>query len=301
VLVALLAFACGTEKLPPPDASSDDETSDPKASDETTSRAEAPEPDSGTTPLKCDVPLFEEDAASEPFSRLSATVVDEDGAPVTGTIVQACGLNVCLQGNTSSEGRAVISGDEEIQKLAFKYGDGLHYAQVALLLSGETSYDLGEQRTVAFPAADPKNRFEAGKTLTSSGARLSLAEGTDTVVDVLSYADPSEHVFVAKAFEPGGFPDAAEGRDFVSLWALGPAKTEFCPPPELSLPNLAELEPKTRVDLLLLVTDVSGRYGRYAEWQVVASGRVDDSGDRIVTDAGRGIPELGLIGVRPRK
>lgn len=277
-LSALLTFACGTEKLPA-----------------------SPEETAGSAPVECDVPHFDDESAAEPFARLSATVVDEDGAPVADTIVQACGLNVCLQGNTSAQGRAVIAGDEDIQKLAFKYGDGLHHAQVALRLSGETSYELGEQRTVTFPSADPKNRFDAGKTLSSSGARLSLAQDTETVIDVLSYADPSEHLFVAKAFEPDGFPHAAEGHEFVSLWALGPAKTEFCPPAELSLPNLAELEPKTRVDLLLLVTDVSGRYGRYAEWQAVASGRVDDSGDRIVTDAGRGIPELGLIGVRPRK
>lgn len=287
MLAALVFAACGKEKLPPPqggpDVRSDGET------------------EAETTGPQCEVPLFENDADPEPFEQLSATVVDETGAPVADTIVQACGLNVCIQGNTTSQGRAVIKGDENIEKLAFKYGDGLHYAQVALALTGDTSYELGEQRTVKFPAPDPDNRFEAGLTLVSSDVELSLAKGTETTIDVLSYADPSEHLFVAKAFDADVFPRAAEGQNFVSLWALGPAKTEFCPPAQLTLPNVSELDPETEVDLLLLVTDVSGRHGRYAEWQLVASGTVSERGNDIVTDPGLGIPELGLIGVRPRK
>jgi hypothetical protein len=298
-LVALLVCGCSTEKLPPPKPADTNANGETEA--ETTTKPPGARDAGGSPPKECDVPHVENEADPEPFQELSATVVDEAGDPVADTIVQACGLNVCLQGNTTSQGRAVIKGDEVIEKLAFKYGDGLHYAQVALALTGSATYELGEQRTVAFPEADPDDRFEAGNTLTSSGVELTLADETVTTIDVLSYADESEHLFVAKAFDEGAFPQAAEEQGFVSLWALGPAKTEFCPPPELSLPNLTQLEPADAVDLLLLVTDVSGRYGRYAEWQVVASGTVSDDGDHIVTDAGRGIPELGLIGVRPQK
>lgn len=309
VLALGLFWACSTERLPPTDTSDDESTRDDSEDAPTNGEAsgatqsdpnDAPDADAKPAP-ECEVPQFTNDAEPEPFESLSATVVDETGAAVADTIVQACGLNVCLQGNTSAQGRAVIKGDEQIEKLAFKYGDGLHYAQVALAIGGETVYDLGEQRTVKFPAADPDNRFDPGSTLVSSGASLALADNTETVIDVLSYADSSEHLFVAKAFEADAFPQAAEDQEFVSLWALGPAKTEFCPPPELALPNLSELESGAKVDLLLLVTDVSGRHGRYAEWQVVAVGTVSKDGDLIVTDEGRGIPELGLIGVRPQK
>ncbi len=78
-------------------------------------------------------PTFEDDAEAVPFERLSATVVDEEGNPVPDIVAQACGLNVCLQSKTDSQGRVTISEEEEIAKLAFKYGDGLHYAQVAAL------------------------------------------------------------------------------------------------------------------------------------------------------------------------
>jgi hypothetical protein len=280
--------SCGNNGGLEPDPSSDAPTSG-----ETRSSAEPS--------AACDVPIFEEEPGAEPFERLTATVLDETGEPVPDLLVQACGLDVCLNGKTSAQGRATIASDESISKLAFKYGDGLRYAQIVLLLEGETNYELGEQLTVALPTGDPDNRFEAGSLLSSSDVTLELADDAEVRIDVLSYADSSEHLFVAKSFDEAAFPAAAENQNFASVWALGPAKTEICPPATLSLPNSTGLEPNTSVDLLLLITDVSGRHGRYAEWAEVASATVSADGDAIVTDEGRGIPELGLIGVRPRR
>lgn len=294
--VALLASACSQEALPPP-TDEPDETSD-ETGETRRERDAATKPEPGPV---CEVPTFTDDTPAEAFESLEATILDDAGDPVVDIQVQACGLNICLQGKTNSQGRATITGEDDIAKLALKYGDGLHYALVALPLTGQSVYDLGEQRTLKFPAADPDNRFEAGQTLTSSDAKLTLADDTETHIDELSYADPSEHLFVAKAFADGAFPDAANDRDFVSVWAFGPAKTEFCPPATLSLPNETELDPGSQVDLQLLVTDTAGRYGRYAEWTTVAAGTVTDDGKRIVTDEERGIPELGLIGVRLSK
>lgn len=299
-LVLLVTLTgCSQEALPPPidgDETSDDTADDTDDNGETTNTHDAsPKPEPGPT---CEVPTFTDDAEAEPFERLDAIIVDDAGDPVVDIQVQACGLNICLQGKTNGQGRATITGEDDIAKLAIKYGDGLHYALVALPLTGQAVYDLGEQHTLKFPAADPDNRFEGGQTLTSSDAELTLADDAVTHIDELSYADPSEHLFVAKAFAEDALPEAAADQDFVSVWAFGPAKTEFCPPATLSLPNETELEPGTNVELQLLVTDTAGRYGRYAEWTTVATGTVTDDGERIVTDAERGIPELGLVGVR---
>lgn len=296
-LVVLVTLnACGQEALPP-----DTEEDDTDGNGETKTAPDAATETTDEPSPVCDVPTFTDDTPAEPFEKLDAKILDDAGDPVANVQVQACGLNICLQGKTNSQGRATITSEDDIAKLALKYGDGLHYALVALPLTGQTVYDLGEQRTVKFPAADPDNRFEAGETLTSSDAVLTLADDAVTHIDELSYADPSEHLFVAKAFASDAFPQSAEDQDFVSLWALGPAKTEFCPPAALSLPNDSELDPGTAVDLQLLVTDTAGRYGRYAEWTTVATGTVTDDGERIVTDEERGIPELGLIGVRLQK
>lgn len=288
--------------MPPPPGGNTDRPDPSTASSEASSGEETVEDTTeGSPPRECEVPSFDNDAEPEPFAKLTATVVDQAGQPVADTLAQACGINVCLRGVTNASGAVSISGAEEVAKLAFKYGDGLHHAQVALLLSGDTSYALGEQRTVELPKPDPANNFRGGDTLSSGEAELSLEEDTEVNIDTLSYADESEHRFVAAAFDEDRFPDAASGEGFVSLWALGPAKTEFCPPARLSLPNTTQLPSEAEVDLMLLITDVGGRYGRYAEWTPIATARVTDDGARIVTDEGSGIPELGLIGVLPRE
>lgn len=246
----------------------------------------------------CEVPIVNQTHEPVPFAKLTATVIDETGAPVSKLLTQACGLDVCLNGETNTKGETTIAGDHAISKLAFKYGDGLYYAQVALLLPEETSHDLGKQRTLRLPLDEATDYLEPGKTSTSSGVKVTLSEDATVHIDELSYADPSEHRFVAKGVTEA-FPAAAEGQGFVSLWALGPAKTELCPPAELTLPNSTQLEPESSVELLLLVTDVSGRWGRYGEWTKVAAARVTKDGKHLVTDRDHGIPELGLLGVRP--
>lgn len=308
-LTTSLSVGCGEEaRLPAEDAgesngnpSQERPTPEPNSSAEPSGGSASGAASTGETPAHCDVPTFDEAPEPEPFERLTATVVDHTGAPVEDLLVQACGLDVCLNGKTNARGDATIASEESIAKLGFKYGDGLHFAQVVLLLGGETSYDLGEQVTVALPKGDPAARFEPGSVLTSSDVVLELDDAAQITIDELSYADPSEHLFVARAFPDDAFPEAAAGREFVSVWALGPAKTEFCPPAKLTLPNLTDLEPEAEVDLELLVTDVSGRFGRYAEWTTIAAAEVSADGSVLVTPDGAGIPELGLIGVRPRK
>lgn len=249
----------------------------------------------------CDVPIVDQSYEPVPFEKLTATVVDETGDPVSKLLTQACGLDVCLNGETNTKGETTIAGDHDISKLAFKYGDGLYYAQVALLLPEETTHDLGEQRTLRLPLDEATDYFEPGETSTSSDVQLTLSNDAEVHIDELSYADPSEHRFAAAGVTAEAFPEAAEDQGFISLWALGPAKTEFCPPAKLTLPNLTELEPETPVELFLLITDVYGRWGRYGEWTQVATAHVSEDGKHLVTDPDHGIPELGLVGVRPVK
>lgn len=298
--VALLS-GCGSEGTLPdlsaPSSSDSSATSDASRG-ETSDNASSG--DVSDLPV-CEVPIVDQSHEPVPFAKLTATVVDETGAAVAKLLTQACGLDVCLNGETTSNGETTIAGEHSISKLAFKYGDGLHYAQVALLLPEETTHSLGTQRTLRLPLDEASDYFEPGETSTSSGVRLTLSDDAEVQVDELSYPDPSEHRFVAAGVTARAFPEAAEAHGFVSLWALGPAKTEFCPPAKLTLPNLTELEPETSVELLLLVTDVSGRWGRYGEWTKVASAQVSDDGKHLVSDPDHGIPELGLIGVRPVK
>lgn len=289
---ALTMAGCATSD---PALENDDVSGSP-GSDTGDDDQSSPAAEAGSAPRTCDVPHFEQSEPPVAFEGLSATVVDQDGELVAGLLSQACGLNVCLQEATDDKGRVTIGANEAISKPAFKYGDGLRYAQLTLLLEGDGVHDLGEQRTLKFPPFEAAEALRAGTEINSSQAILTLADDAEIEVDTLSYPEASQHVFLAQEFDE--LPQAVEIEDFDGVWAFGPLKTRFCPPAELSLPNSAGLEPGAQVDLYLHVTDIAGHWAPYAEWGKVAAATVSEDGERIVTQPGQGLPELGVVGLR---
>lgn len=309
--VHLGSLGCGTERPPPAvDPTDDPDDTRTTGTKTNTNPSNSTQTDGGgattsspsveTRPgEECVVPTFEDDAAEVPFERLSAIVVDEEGEPVADILAQACGTNVCLQAKTDTQGRVTIAEGTSIAKLAFKYGDGLRFAQIVAELPAEQVHELGSQTTLRLPDGTPDNRLVAGAVVESSGAALELDGAASVKIDVLSYPDESEHVFVAREFERNVLPPSIADQDFAAVWVFGPQKTEFCPPAKLNLPNTAEFEPGTPVELYILVTGIEGHFARYAEWGKVGTATVSDDGARIETDPDSGLPELGIIGVRP--
>lgn len=289
-IACLLALSCGT-----------DPAALPKIEDETSDESEL-QPDSGSKPApapECNIPTFEDSSEAMPFKGLVATILDEKGEPIPDLLAQACGTNICLNAKTNASGRASISETTDIAKLAFKYGDGLRYAHVAVLLNeDDQEHDLGELTTLKLPAGESGNGFVPGAPLTSSDATLSLQEGTEVSVDFLSYPDEEDHVFVARQFPDEVLPESIAALGFDAVWVFGPQKTKFCPPAKLTLPNTAGLPAGTKLELHLLVTGIEGEFAPYAEWGRVATATVNSSGSTIETDDDSGLPELGIVGLR---
>lgn len=289
-ITCLVALACGTDPAALPQT------------EEETSGESRQQPDSGTKPIPkhlCQIPTFEDDSEAKPFESLVATILDEDGEPIPDLLAQACGTNICLNAKTNASGRASISETTEIAKLAFKYGDGLHYAHVAILLDEEEQqHDLGELTTLRLPDGDSANGFSPGVSVTSSDATLLLQEDTEVSVDFLSYPDEEDHVFVARQFPDDALPKSIAELAFDAVWVFGPQKTKFCPPAKLTLPNTAGLPAGTKLELHLLVTGIEGEFAPYAEWGRVSAATVNSSGTAIETDDDSGLPELGVVGLR---
>lgn len=299
-LVGASVSSCGTEAVPPLDNT--DRTSPPDNTNERDGGASQATSSSSAaatgSPRVCTPPTFHDDSPALPFERLTATVVDEEGNPVQNILAQACGTNVCLQSKTNAEGRVTITEAAEISKLAFKYGDGLRYAQIVVQAAEGERHDLGTQTTLRLPEEDTNNRFEAGATVESSGARLTLDADATVKLDRLSYPDAEQHVFVAREFERAVLPPSIEAREFDAVWVLGPLKTSFCPSAALSLPNTAKFPAGSVVELHLLVNDIEGHFAPYAEWGKVGEATVTSDGARIETDPHSGLPELGIVGLR---
>jgi hypothetical protein len=258
-----------------------------------------PEPalEAGAPSPECEVREFEDDSANVPFERLEARVVDTDGEPLVGVKAQACGINLCLFGDTDELGRIVHQDDQEFQRLAFKYGDGIHQAQLAFVLDEQPEHLLGDQVTLVFPPLETGDRFEPGATLSSEGISLELAAEVDVTFDVFSY-DEDEYRFVAREFPAGAFPEAAASERFVVMAALGPAHTKLCPPAKLVLPNSAALEPGRELSVFVHNSNNLFPFAPYGGWVEMATAKVSDDGERIETDDEQGLTYLGVIGLR---
>jgi hypothetical protein len=244
------------------------------------------------------VPEFPQDAPAQPFEQLDARVVDQDGEGVPSVTAQICGLDLCLFGETDDLGYIHRKEPTELKRSAFKYGDGLRYAQFARLLTDGATYELGEQATVAFPPLSKSSGFAADEVVTSGDFELDLA-GTQAKIDLLSFPDAEQHVFVASELDEARFPDAVPpDLGIEQVIALGPLKTSFCPPAALTWPNTPNWPADAAVEVLLHIVDTANHWGAYGTFASVAAGHVSADGKRITTDADSGLPELGVLGVR---
>lgn len=304
--------SCGNSEDPltPPDSSEPDaqgsdqpemnaeETDSPPGSE--ADAAADTEPDSGaSSEPSCKVQTFlEPDAKAVDFNSLEAEVVDLDGNPVPNIPAQTCGLDVCLFGNTDDVGHVAYSENRTMKKPAFKYGDGITYAQFALPLSGGGTHVLDPQITFQLPPYQDGPSFKPGSTLESAGVSLTLADETSVEFDILEVTEEQQR-FTAVVVESDGFPEVVpDTLNLELLMHLGPFHTKFCPPAQLQLPNLTGLDDGTELDVFIHGTHVNGAWAPYADWNKVADAVVD--GDMIHTTSDSGIPMLGVVGLAPK-
>ena len=224
---------------------------------------------------------------------VSGQIVDENGDPTTGGLVQVCGTDICRNANVGDDGKFVEDVQGPINAPACKFGDGFEWAKLALPID-EGDSDLGKLITVRLPAYADGAPLLPGATASSGGVSLQLAEEAHVQQNVIDYETEDERVFRAVAL-----PDAAIaqlGRDFLVAYALSPLETRICPNPSLTLENRAQLDPGTELELYMLGLDAEEEFVPYAAWQKVGEGQVSEDGARL--EFPEGVPLLSAIGVR---
>ncbi len=288
--------ACGSEPGVKSDAASQDDLDASRDKPDRKNEPVAPQPEPEP---ECEVPQFTDDSEAQAFEELRGSVVDDAGKAVAGITAQTCGTNLCLQGETDDTGYVLHQRAIALRRPAFKYGDGLRYAQFAFLLPDQPVIDVGEQTTVPLLTGKGGDRLEVGAEMTSRGVTLSIAADAQLSLNLLDFPDEADHVFTAYEMPRAVWPDAvADQYDLERVVALGPLKTEICPPAEVRLPNSEGWEPDTEVEILLHVTDVAHHWALYGEWGQVADAVVSEDGAEVVTIDGTGVGQLGVIGLR---
>ncbi len=227
---------------------------------------------------------------------VSGQLIDEQGSPTSGGLVQICGKDICINARVGNNGKLAESVAQTLDTPACKFGDGLTWAKLALpLAAGNTA--LGTLTTVRLPAFADAVPFTPGKNVSSGGATLTLARDAHVEVDFLTYEDEAQQGFRAVAL-----PEAALSQlqqDFVAGFAFSPVETRICPSPALSLENTANLAPGVALELFMLGLGVREAWAPYASWLKVGEGRVSDDGSSL--EFAEGLPLLTAIGIREKR
>jgi hypothetical protein len=259
---------------------------------------EGDEPD---TP-ECVAPDIEPSVAEPQYvGSVSATVLGVDGEPLpSDPLVQVCGLDLCINAKTGSNGAVSVGVAQEMKLPALKYGDGLTSGKLALLLPPPTDeVRVGTVRAPVLPVSGAP--IVAGKTASSNGVDLFVEKGALVDFDTLVYQSDDEQAFRAAPLLPEDAPKGFDqGLGFDLYYALAPLETEFCPPAGLSVPNLAELDAGTEVEFFIQGLEVDELYAPYAGFAPVAEGRVSDDGESISIERG-GLPVLSLVAIRAKR
>ncbi len=238
---------------------------------------------------------------------VTATVVDQTGAPVTGQPTFICGLNLCTtQATTNAQGHVAITTALQMKKPAFRFGDAITYAKFAIPLTHATT-SFGTLAIGKMPSTGPT--LTPGTEATSGDVTISLAPNSTVLIDTLTYDTPqmqelrTVNIPVNKA---SAVLNSAPATNFALLYGITPTNTLVCPPAKVTIalphlsktPNDLDWPPGAAVEFWITSDDVSQTYTPYAGWTKISDGIVSPDGTTVSTVAGQGFNILLNFAVR---
>jgi hypothetical protein len=242
---------------------------------------------------------------------VTATLVDQDGAPVAGQPAYICGLNLCSPpASTNAQGQVSLSTTLTMKRPAFKVGDATTVAELAVPLTSLTAA-FGTITTARLPSSGAT--LAGGTTATSGAVSLAIPAGASIGIDTLLYDTPaSQQLRVASIPLPAGgavfLPAAIDGQPagFGLVYGLAPAETVLCPRAKLTValphlhgtPNDLGWAAGARVEVWVMTTDVGQTWAPYAGWAKESDGVVSADGASLSTLDGQGLGFLQTFAVR---
>lgn len=246
-----------------------------------------------------------------PGGSVKAKIIDQNGAAVPDQPVYICGIDICSNpAKTGADGSVSITTNLMMKRPAFKFGDGVTYVELPILLS-MTNNDFMTVGTGKLPAAGAA--LVAGADAVSAGVTVSVPAGGFIGVNELIYDTPDKQKFravniplaqEAAVLAPLTFTDGGAG--FAVMFGVSPAETLLCPaakvsvalPSDKMMPNNFNWLPKAAVELWVMTTDVGQEYAPYGGWAKASDGIVSDDGKSVSTVDGGGFVFLETFGIR---
>lgn len=243
------------------------------------------------------------------INAVTATIRDPMGAAVANQPIFICGIDLCtLPTTTDVTGGATVSNTDMMKKPAFKFGDALTYARLAIPLTMSTSA-LGTVVTGKLPTAGAA--LKAGADAVSGDVKISVAAGGVVTVNELVYDTEDKALFraveipvdkAAPALAAANLPAGEPG--FELLYGVSPTETTFCPAAKITvtLPAAvkASFAPGTAVEFWIMNVETGQEHAPYAGWAKASEGAVSADGNTVSTADGGGFVYLESFAIRKK-
>jgi hypothetical protein len=241
---------------------------------------------------------------------VSATIVDQNNAPVSGQPTYICGLNLCSPPHsTDSSGNVSVSTSATMTRPAFRVGDAINYPLFAVPLPPNSTTNFGIFQTGAFPAIGSGAALTPGTDAVSGDVTLSIPVGANVLVDELNFSTSDQQklrtvrIPVTAASAPL-LP--CQNCGFEMLYGVTPEETTICPaakltivlPHEAQSPNDFNWPPGAIVEIWTTTADVSQTYAPYAGWRLISYGHVSTDAMSLTSEAWGGLNFLEHLAVR---
>lgn len=242
---------------------------------------------------------------------VKAKIVDENGAPVSGQVAYVCGIDLCTApAMTDGTGSATVNASMMMKKPAFKYGDGVAYAELAIpLAAAGTDFTSGGKLLATGKLSDKQGAaLTPGTSATSGGVTIAIPSGATVGIDTLVYDTPDKQLFrsvliplanLAQVFAPVQINGAAA--DFKVVYGVAPAETPICPRAKVTaaVPGAVGWAAGTAVEFWVMTTDTGQQYAPYAGWAKMSDGVVRQDGAAETVD-GQGFSFLETFAIRKK-
>lgn len=233
---------------------------------------------------------------------VTAKIVDEKGAPIAaGQPVYICGIDICSDPSTTdANGSVTITTTLMMKKPAFKFGDTISYAELAIPLTmATTDFTGGGTKVLQTGKLSDKTgaALTAGKDATSGDVTISIPAGASVAIDALTYDTPDKQLFRATSVpitnDAPVFVSSGK-TDFALLYAVAPVETTICPaakvtvalPHATMMPNDLGWAAGDAVEFWVMTTDVAQTYAPYAGWAKMSGGTVSADGKSVTSTEG---------------
>ncbi|APR86954.1 hypothetical protein A7982_12303 [Minicystis rosea] len=238
-----------------------------------------------------------------PGGTVKAKIVDENGLPIDKATVFICGTDTCSPAKpTDSNGEVTIDANTSMKNPAFKFGDSLAHAELAIPLPDTTTTPTtdftGHVLATAKLSDKPGAPLTPGTTATSGDVSIAVPTNAAVTFSPL-HATCEDQLFRAVSIpltNIGPVIDPAVGApaNLALLYGVGAQDTTICPaakvtvalPHKTKTPNDLDWAPGADVEFWILSTDAGQTYAPYAGWAKMSDGKVSEDGTKVSTNDG---------------